>query len=197
MLLSAGRFPAGYIQRMDSLTRRAFLENLSVLSAGGVAAAALPSALASPGSEPHISFPTHPRERISIAAYPFRAYIVSPDNRDRDTSLPGMNLLDFPAHVVDKFNIHNIEPHSRHFTSVQPDYLESFQQVLQKTRVRAVNIAVSVSISFYDADTSTRTRAVDTAKKWVDVATHIGSPGIRTHIATARNSPPNVDFAAE
>jgi sugar phosphate isomerase/epimerase len=108
-----------------------------------------------------------------------------------------MNLLEFPAHVAAKFNIHNIEPHSRHFTSLQPDYLESFQQVLQKTRVRVVNIAVSISGSFYDADASTRSRAVDTAKKWVDVAAHIGSPGIRTHIATAKNLPPNVDFAAE
>jgi sugar phosphate isomerase/epimerase len=183
---------------MNSLARRAFLEQLCVAAAGGVAAATLPRGLAaSPDPEPHILFPAHPRERISIASYPFRAYIVSPDNRDRDTALPGMNLLEFPAHVVAKFNIHNIEPHSRHFTSLQPDYLESFQQILQKTRVRVVNIAVSISTSFYDADPSTRARAVDTAKKWVDVATHIGSPGIRTHMAAARNSSPNVDFAAE
>src|SRR5277367_738518 len=197
MLLFANSFARGQIERMHSLTRRAFLEDLSALTAGGAASAALPSALTNPDPEPHILFPTHPRERISIASYPFRAYIVSPDNRDRDTTVPGMNLLDFPAHVVEKFNIHNIEPHSRHFTSVQPDYLESFQQVLQKTRVRAVNIAVSISPSFYDADASTRAKAVDTAKKWVDVAAHIGCPGIRTHVAAARNSPPNVDSAVE
>lgn len=183
---------------MHSLTRRAFLEKLSALTAGGVACAAFPGAVEkTPDPEPHILFPVHPRDRISIASYPFRAYIVSPDNRDRDTTLPGMNLLEFPAHVAAKFNIHNIEPHSRHFTSIQPDYLESFQQVLQKTRVRVVNIAVSISTSFYDADASTRTRAVDTAKKWVEVGAHIGSPGIRTHVATAKNSPPNVDLAAE
>jgi sugar phosphate isomerase/epimerase len=183
---------------MHSLPRRAFLKNLSALTAGAVASAAFLGAVAaSADPEPHILFPTHPRDRISIASYPFRAYIVSPDNRDRDTSLPGMNLLEFPAHVAAKFNIHNIEPHSRHFTSLQPDYLESFQQVLQKTKVRVVNIAVSISPSFYDADASTRARAVDTAKKWVDVAAHVGSPGIRTHIATGRNSPPNVDLTAE
>lgn len=183
---------------MHSLTRRAFLESLSALAAGGVASTAFPGPIAaSADPEPHIPFPVHPRDRISVASYPFRAYIVSPDNRDRDTSLPGMNLLEFPAHVAAKFNIHNIEPHSRHFTSLQPDYLESFQQVLQKTKVRVVNIAVSISPSFYDADASTRTRAVDTAKKWVDVAAHIGSPGIRTHIATERNSPPNLNLTAE
>ena len=77
---------------MDSLTRRAFFEKLSVMTAGGLAAAIVPGAVANPPSEPHIIFPAHPRDRISVASYPFRAYIVSPDNRDRDSSLPGMNL---------------------------------------------------------------------------------------------------------
>jgi sugar phosphate isomerase/epimerase len=108
-----------------------------------------------------------------------------------------MNLLEFPAHVVEKFNIHNIEPHSRHFTSLQPDYLDDFRQILLKTKVRAVNIAVSTVNSFYDADADAREKAVGFAKKWVDVALRIGSPGIRAHIATARNSPPNVDRATE
>jgi sugar phosphate isomerase/epimerase len=182
---------------MNALSRRTFLEDLSVLAAGGLAAALIPGSGPVPDSEPHIIFPARARERISIASYPFRAFIVSPDNRDRDTSLPGMNLLEFPAHVVAKFNIHNIEPHSRHFTSLQPDYLDSFQQVLQKTKVRVVNIAVSASNSFYDEDAAAREKAIDYAKKWVDVAAHIGSPGIRTHIAAARNSPPNLDRAAE
>jgi len=183
--------------KMDSLTRRTFMERLSVLTAGGLAAAIPPGALGNPDSEPHIAFPLHPRERISVASYPFRGYIVSPDNRDRDISLPGMNLLEFPAHVAATFNIHNIEPHSRHFTSLQPDYLESFQQVLQKTKVRVVNIAVSTVNSFYDADASAREKAVDYGEKWVDVALRIGSPGIRAHIAAAKNSAPNLERAAE
>jgi len=197
MLLSAAGLVAGWMQKMVSLTRRAFLEHLSVLTAGGVTAAAFSGAVADPDSEPHILFPAHPRERISIASYPFRAYIVSPDNRDRDTTLPGINLLEFPAHVVTKFNIHNIEPHSRHFTSLQPDYLDDFSQVLQKSKVRVVNIAVSAVNSFYDEDASIREKAIAYAKKWVDVAAHIGSPGVRTHVATAKNSPPNVERAAE
>jgi sugar phosphate isomerase/epimerase len=185
------------MQKIDSLSRRAFLDKISVLTAGGFTAASALGAVPSPDFEPHITFPTHPRERICIASYPFRAYILSPDNRDRDTTLPGMNLLEFPADVVAKFNIHNIEPHSRHFTSLQPDYLDDFRQILLKTKVRAVNIAVSTVNSFYDAERSAREKAVDDAKKWVDVAVRIGSPGIRTHVATARNSSPNVERATE
>jgi len=182
---------------MNLPTRRAFLEKLSVLMAGGFTAASALGAVPSPDLEPHITFPTHPRERISIASYPFRAYILSPDNRDRDTTLPGMNLLEFPAHVVEKFNIHNIEPHSRHFTSLQLDYLDDFRQILLKTKVRAVNIAVSTVNSFYDTEASVREKAVDYAKKWVDVALRIGSPGIRAHIATARNSSPSIERTTE
>jgi sugar phosphate isomerase/epimerase len=189
-------FFSGVNEEMGSPTRRAFLEKLSVLTFGGLAAN-MSGALANPSSEPHIIFPAHPRDRISIASYPFRAYIVSPDNRDRETSLPGMNLLDFPSHVVEKFHIHNIEPHSRHFTSLQPNYLESFLEISQKARVRMVNLAVSASKSFYDADAPAREMAVDYAKKWVDVAVRINSPGIRTHIAAAQNSAPNAERAAE
>jgi sugar phosphate isomerase/epimerase len=184
------------MQKIDSLSRRTFLEKVSILTAGGLAAASAVGALPDTDLEPHIIFPTHPRERISIASYPFRAYILSPDNRDRDTTLPGMNLLEFPAHVVAKFNIHNIEPHSRHFTSLQPDYLDDFRQILLKTKVRVVNIAVNTVNSFYDPDASFRGKAVDYAKKWVDVASRIGSPSIRAHIAAARNSSSNVDLAA-
>ncbi len=182
---------------MDSLTRRAFLERLSALVAGGILVNNAPATLAEPILEPHISFPTEPRERIAIPSYPFRAYIVSPGNRERDDDLPAMNLLDFPAHVVAKFNIHNIEPLSSHFTSLQPDYLNDFRRVMQKAKVRAINIAVSATHSFYDADASARDLAVVYAKKWIDVAVLIGSPGIRTHIAAAKNSSPNVEFAAE
>src|SRR5271170_1662368 len=185
------------MHKMNLPTRRAFLEKLSVLMAGGFTAASALGAVPSPDLEPHITFSTPPRERISIASYSFCAYIFSPDNRDRDTTLPGMNLLEFPADVVAKFNIHNIEPHSRHFTSLQPDYLDDFRQILLKTKVHAVNIAVSTVNSFYDAEASVRERAVDFAKKWVDVAVRIGSPGIRTHIATARNSSPSVERTTE
>lgn len=184
------------MQKIDSLTRRAFLEKISILTAGVLATADVVGAPPNTDLEPHIIFPTHPRERISIASYPFRAYILSPDNRDRDTTLPGMNLLEFPAHVVAKFNIHNIEPHSRHFTSLQPDYLDDFRQILLKTKVRVVNIAVSTVNSFYDADGSARDKAVTFAKKWVDVASRIGSPGIRAHIAAARNSSPDVELTS-
>lgn len=122
---------------------------------------------------------------------------MSPANRDRDKNLPAMSLLDFPAHVVAKFNVHSIEPHSRHFSSLQPLYLETFRTHLRNAGVHVVNIAVSADDGFYDADSSVREMAVAFAKRWVDVAVSIGSPSIRTHIRAAKNSPPNLQLTAE
>jgi len=184
------------IRHMDSLTRRTFLEKASVLTAGAlVAASGLRTAAAESKPEPHIPFPTAPRDRLAVASYPFRAYIESPNNRDRNRSLPGMDLTEFGAEVVRKFNVHNIEPHSRHFRSLDAEYLSRFREALQKANVKAVDIAVDGRDSFYDEDPAIRKRAVANGKTWVDVAVAIGCPSIRTHIEG--KSAPNVPRTVE
>jgi sugar phosphate isomerase/epimerase len=185
---------------MDPLTRRSFLEKFSALAAGGIALGGMENSFAAATSTsraPHISFPSAPRDRISVASYPFRAYIDSPSNRDRDRNLPGMDLRDFAAEVVKKFNVHNIEPHSRHFRSLDSSYLADFRVRLGKQNARVVDIAVDGADSFYDADPANRQKAISYAKKWVDVAVAIGSPSIRTHIQQPANSAPSVQRTAE
>jgi sugar phosphate isomerase/epimerase len=181
---------------MDPYSRRAFLK-LSSAAAGGWLTLKVAGTNAAANSEPNIAFPTTPRDRISVASYPFRAYINSPNNRDRDNKLPGMTLSDFPAHVVEKFGVHNIEPLGDHFSSLELPQLDAFRAVLEKTKVRAVNIPIGNNHSFYDADPANRNLAVAYAKKWVDAAVRIGSPGIRAHVRKAKNSSPNVERASE
>jgi sugar phosphate isomerase/epimerase len=182
---------------MTSLTRRTFLEKLSTLTAGGIIANTSPAVFAAAGQPgPHVVFPTAPRDRISVASYPFRAYLDAPNNRDRDPELPGMTLLQFPSEVVAKFGVHNIEPLAQHFQSTDSAYLESFRQALQKAKAYIANIPTDIRQSFYDADPDTRRQAIVVTKKWVDVAVALSSPGIRTHVAAAKNSAPDVQLAA-
>ena len=185
----------GFPRHLTLLTRRSFLEKASALAAGNLLATTVPGAFANSNAEPHIPFPAAPRDRIAVASYPFRAYIESPGNRDRNASLPGMDLLQFPAEVAKKFGVHNVEPHSRHFRSLDSAYLAQFREALHKAGARAVNIAVSIRESFYDPDAPARSKAIASAKEWVDVAVAIGSPGIRAHINAARNSLPNLERA--
>jgi len=178
----------------NDLTRRQFLKTTSA-SAGLLASGSLPGFAASP--QPHVPFPTAPRDRISVPSYPFRAYIDSPTNHDRDPKRPGMDLKDFGAEVVKKFNIHNIEPHSRHFRSLDPAYLDSLREATRKAGAKVVNIAVDGEDSFYDLDPGVRKKAIAYAKKFVDVAVQIGSPSVRVHINGAKNSKPDVQRTAE
>ena len=178
-------------------TRRTFLQQSTALAAVGFLESGITRAWATVPPEPHLSFPSAPRDRIAIASYPFRGYIDSPTNPNRDRSLPGMELTEFVSQVVAKFNVRNVEPHYRHFRSLSPAYLSSVRQALTKANVKVVNIAVGGKASFYDADPSTRQEAIAFAKKWVDAATAIGSPSIRVHIEQASNAAPNVERTAD
>lgn len=203
---------------MSSLNRRAFLEKLSALTAGGIVlngaqsafGAGRPDQAPAAAPQPHIAFPTAPRDRIAVSSYPFRAYINSPARGNRGGNnpanaanapavppVPKMDLTEFPEHVVQKFNVSHIEPNSRHFMSTDQAYLDSFNEALAKAGVKVANIAVDGRGSFYDPDASVQAGAITNAKNWVDVAVKIGSPSIRTHVAGSRTSDPNVDRAAE
>ena len=108
-----------------------------------------------------------------------------------------MDLKDFAAHCADKFNIRKIEPWNRHFRSTEPNYLAEFRASLEKVRGGVVNIAVDGDHSPYAADAAEREQAVSLSKKWIDVAAAIGSPSVRTNIAEAKDSKPDLDRAAD
>src|SRR5437868_195954 len=181
---------------MHLLNRRAFLRTLSAATTAGFVATELDSSLALAAKEPHLNFPTAPRDRISLTSYPFRAYIESPANHARDPRLPGMTLEQFAALAAGKFNVHHIEPHGRHFRSVDPAYLRSLREAFEKVRVDVVDLAAP-DLRLYDPDASVRKEAVAGAKKWVDAAVLIGSPSMRPHIGHASNGPANSQTLAE
>jgi sugar phosphate isomerase/epimerase len=172
------------------MNRRQFVQTAL---AAGVAA---PGKLLTAG-EPHIEFPTEPRARLGVASYPFRAFIDSPHNRDRDKTKPGMQLTQFPAMVREKFNLRNIELLDSHFQSLEAAYLGELRNAVEKAGCRVINIPAGVQASLYDPDAAKRKTGVDNAKKWVDAAVAIGSPSIRVHIQGARGVQPDVARAAE
>jgi sugar phosphate isomerase/epimerase len=184
---------------MNVGTRRQFLWQCAGALAG---AWLLPEAIRAGGVEPSIHFPSAPRERVAVAAYPFREFIVGWKGWDGKTpsSVPAAQQIefkDFAAHVRQKFNINKIEPWSRIFPSTGPAYLEQFRVAVEKAHSSVVNIAVDEQFSQYAVEARERERAVMAAKHWIDVATAIGSPSIRMHIEQAKDSTPDVDRAAD
>jgi sugar phosphate isomerase/epimerase len=150
-------------------------------------------------SGPHIAFPTDPRERIAIASYPFRDYLTPIDSGTTPGTEPHsrMELKDFAAHVVAKFNIHRIEPWSPHFISTEPSYLAGLRAAFENAQVSVVNIAVDGAHSIFAIDAAERAAAIAESKRWIDVAVAIGSPSVRTHVAAAKDSGPDMTRAAE
>jgi sugar phosphate isomerase/epimerase len=183
-----------------STTRRQFVGQCTAAAAG---AWLLPQfAHAASKSGPSAKFPTAPRERVAVAAYPFREFIVGWKGWDGNTpsAIPKtqqMELKDFAAHVAEKFNVHKIEPWSRLFRSTDPKYLAEFRAAVEKAHSAVVDIAVDGADSQYSPDAAERDRALASSKEWVDVGAALGSPSIRTHIQGSKASKPDVDRAAE
>ena len=179
---------------MQQPSRRNFLRNAGILmaSAGGWASSGYASS-----SRPELQFPIQPRERLAVSSWPFRGLIKSPTNRERDPKQAGMDLTDFPGMVVTRFDLRKIEPIGDHFGSTNPAYLEALNKAMQKVGVRIVNIPVSVGASLYDPQAAQRGKAVENAKKWVDMALTLGSPSIQVGIQRVDSISPDVDRTAE
>lgn len=180
---------------MQPTTRRRFL----LQSAAGAASAALSpfAELATAASEPHQQFPSAIRDRISVASYPFREFVFGPRDDQKTPSHQTIALKDFAAHIISKFGINKIEPWSLHFPSTDASYLAEFRASLGKSHASIVNIAVDGRHSQYSLDKNERDQAVAHGKQWIDVALAVGSPSVRTHIASAKDSQPDVARAAE
>ena len=192
--------PVLHFSRMSGSNRRQFIGQCAGALAG---AWLLPGfAQATTGSGPSLQFPTDPRQRVAVAAYPFRDFIVGWKGWDGKTpsTVPlsqQIELKDFAAHVVEKFNIHHIEPFSPLFPSTDPHYLEQFRAAVEKAHSSIVNIVLDQGHSQYALDKAEREAAVAGSKLWVDVAVALGSPSIRTSIDAAKDSKPDVGRASD
>jgi sugar phosphate isomerase/epimerase len=172
--------------RTEHFSRRSFLKT-SVAAAG-----------AAPlfGAEPHLDFPANPRDRLAVTSWPFRAYMETPHNSDRDRSKPGMDAKDFAAMAVERFGIHNINPLSGHFSSTESAYLEQLREAVAKAGSHIVDLGHGGG-RFYDPDKAKREAAIEYGKKGVDIAVRIGSPSVRQHINGAPGMKADVNLTAE
>jgi sugar phosphate isomerase/epimerase len=159
---------------MISFTRRTFCKGAMLCSAGAVFAKELKS--------PHADFPTDPRARIAVATYPFRSILLSPTNRDRDTSKPGMDLEAFARFVRTKFHVRGIEPLSLHFPSTEPAEILKLRAAFNAAGVHTVNIPVDDSVELCSTNAAMRASGNARYRTWIDIAVTLRSPSIRIWI---------------
>ena len=133
---------------LDFLTknRREFLSQLLPTVTAPLLLAAAPRS-----SVPKLSFPVKPMDRLAVTSWPFRKYLDSPSNKSADRSLPLVDMKDFPALIVNKFGVRNVNPLASHFRSADPAYLDAFREATAKAGSHIVDLGLSGSY-VYDPD---------------------------------------------
>ena len=152
---------------MNQPSRRKFLTQVSVF-----ALASRSGILGADGGprEPRLIFPVEPRARLAVTSYPFRAYLESPTNHERNRQQPGMDLKDFPGMIAQRFGVHNINPLADHFASTEPAYLDAFRSAVEKAGSHMADLGLA-GRKFWDPDAAQRAEAVSYGKRWIDIAT--------------------------
>ena len=170
-------------------TRRDFIGSAAVLA----------SAKLLPAADPALRFPTTARERLAMASYSLRSMLSAPRRpaAGGNAPAPQMDIKDFPAFVVQRFNLHNVEILGQHLRSTESAYLTEFRDACRKAGVHVVNIPTGVGASVYDPDAGRRSVAIENAKKWIDTAGVLECPSVRIHIQRAANTQPDPVGAAE
>jgi sugar phosphate isomerase/epimerase len=178
------------IENLELTRRSALAQTAFYLGIAG-----LSQATDARAQQPALSFPRAPRDRLAVTSWPFRAYMESPGNSDRNPNVPGMDMKEFPGFVVKTFQIHNINPITKHFASTAPAYLDAFRTAVEQARSRVVDLGLP-GARFYDSDAAIRSDAISAGHKWIDMAVAIGSPSVRPHVSGRTGQKPDVELAA-
>jgi sugar phosphate isomerase/epimerase len=179
------------------ITRRQFGAGALLLAAN--------SALGEAKSPP-ANFPVDPRERIGVATYPFRRWIVAPHNEDRDASKLGMDLAAFARYIKSEFKVGGIEPLDSHFPSKETGEIVKLRAAFDAAGVRVVNIPVDEPVELCSDDATKRESGNASYRHWIDIAVILGSPSIRIWIPKCSDTSdlpkavkalqPTIDYAA-
>ncbi len=178
-------------------SRRDFLKQVATVACACCVSVEDSAQSKSQGRHPDLEFPTRPRDRLAVTSWPFRAYIANPrqSRASRKPGLPSIDIKEFPAMVVERFAVYNVNPLLNHFSSTDPAYLESFREAVAKARSHVVDLGLPGGC-FATTDTSTAEAAVRDGCKWIDIAAAIGSPSVRQHLSAQKGEKPDVDAAA-
>jgi sugar phosphate isomerase/epimerase len=176
-------------------SRRDFLKQVATLASACCVSVEDSAQSKSQAFHPRLDFPTHPRDRLAVTSWPFRAYIATAANRDQKAGVPSVELKEFPAMVVERFAVCNVNPLLSHFRSTDPVYLESFREAVAKAHSHIVDLGLP-GRCFATPDTSTAEAAVRDGCKWIDIAAAIGSPSVRQHLSAQPGEKPDLDAAA-
>lgn len=120
---------------------------------------------------------------VGVSSWSFRNHFPQTRSSDYQGAGETFALLDFPRMVADRYKVHHLEFVAPHFASMEPAYLDELRSQLSRAHSYLVNLSVDVNElstqdGLSDANESVRGAAVEIARKWIDVATHLRARSI-------------------
>lgn len=118
------------------------------------------------------------RERVGLGT-------VSLRNRFEQTKPAGamlqnpLTLLDVPAYYRERFAVRRLEFWSKHFESLDPEYLQQLRRRINRAGAQLINIQVDENYDLASPDESKRQQGLTLVRQWVDAAAALGSRAIR------------------
>ena len=107
-----------------------------------------------------------------------------------------MDLKEFPAMIVKRFGVYNINPLGDHLSSTEPSYLAEFRSAVETAGSHVVDLGLGAR-DFSHSERSVRDEAVEYGRRWLDIAAVIGSPSVRQHLKSDPGKAPSAANAAE
>jgi Xylose isomerase-like TIM barrel len=127
--------------------------------------------------------------RIGVSSWSFRNYFPSTRSQDYGGRVETFALLDFPRIIADRYKVHNLELAAMHFASTEPAYVDELRSQLIHVGSRVVCLSIDIKEvgmegGLSDPHKPVRDNAVETAKKWIDIAAHLRSRSVRCEPGT-------------
>ena len=99
-----------------------------------------------------------------------------------------LDIMDFPDLLAHRYGIHNVEPQTVHFLSLENSYFEKFHARLKKANSRMCDMSVQLDnrpddpfsgkTSLCSPDPQIRAHAIELTKQWIDRASMLECPSI-------------------
>lgn len=122
-----------------------------------------------------------PLERVCVSSWSFHTSF------ERDAANPAkvlMDVLDFPAMIADRYDVHNLEIVLPHFVDPNPQRVAEFKNRLDKAQSRVANMPLDFAVlwnkpAISSIDPAERNAALALYKSGIDTAHALGSPSVR------------------
>jgi sugar phosphate isomerase/epimerase len=120
-------------------------------------------------------------DRLTMSTVNFRERFVQTKTSDTSYNSAPLTLLDIPEYFKDRFGLPQVEFWSKHFESINPNYLKDLKAALSKNKSKLVNIQFDEDYQIGSPDEGLRKKSLALALQWVEAAHYLSSGAIRVN----------------